>query len=124
MVFTHNVGLRCRPVSWRGLLDVIFCCWLVQEVPVKKYCKSYLLGDLRKFPGWSAGADPEERELADDQVVFVCDEFTVLISPVGKDKDKRLFTAATPEWREFCTTALKFEIPEDLAFAYVDSGQS
>jgi hypothetical protein len=79
---------------------------------------------LRQFPGWSAGAHPDARELTDDTPVFLCDELTVLISPVGIDKDKRLFTEDTPEWREFCTEALKFQIPEDLAFAYAESEQS
>jgi hypothetical protein len=91
---------------------------------MKKYCKSYSLGELRKFPGWSAGAAPEEKEMPDDATIFLCDEFTVLISPVGKDKDKRLFTEVTPEWQEFCTTTLKFQIPEDLAFAYAEPEQS
>jgi hypothetical protein len=90
---------------------------------MKKYCKSYPLGELRRFPGWSAEADPAEREMADDTPVFLCDEFTVLISPVGKDKDKRLFTAVTPEWQEFCTSTLNFRIPDDLAFAYAEPGQ-
>jgi hypothetical protein len=91
---------------------------------VRKYCKSYPLGELRGFPGWSAGAQPEERELADDTTVFLCDEFTVMLSPVGVDKEKRLFTEDTPEWREFCESTLKFGIPDDLAFAYVESEQS
>lgn len=91
---------------------------------MKKYCKSYPMGELRQFPGWAAGAAPEEKGIADDQPVFLCDEFTVLISPVGKEKDKRLFTDVTPEWLEFCTTVLKFEIPKDLAFAYVEPEQS
>ena len=91
---------------------------------MKKYCKSYSLGELRRFPGWSAGAHPDEKEMPDDATVFLCDEFTVLISPVGKDKDKRLFTEVTPEWQEFCTTTLKFQIPEDLAFAYAEPEQA
>ena len=91
---------------------------------MKKYCKAYSLGELRKFPGWAAGAAAEEHDIADDQPVFLCDELTVLISPVGKDKDKRLFSDVTPEWREFCTEVLKFEIPEDLAFAYAESDES
>jgi hypothetical protein len=91
---------------------------------VKKYCKSYPLGELRRFPGWQGLAAPEERELSDDTAVFICDEFTVLISPVGKDKDKRLFTKVTPEWQEFCTETLKFAIPEDLAFAYAEPEQA
>lgn len=90
---------------------------------MKKYCKSYPLGALRGFPGWSDGAQPEERELTDDTPVFLSDEFTVMISPVGIDKDKRLFTKDSPEWREFCTETLKFEIPADLAFAYAEPEQ-
>ncbi len=90
---------------------------------MKKYCKAYPLGEFRRFSGWSAGAHPGERELTDDTSVFLCDEFTVLISPVGLDKDRRLFTEDTPEWREFCTATLKFQIPEDLAFAYAEAEQ-
>ncbi len=90
---------------------------------MKKYCKAYPLGEFRRFSGWSAGAHPGERELTDDTSVFLCDEFTVLISPVGLDKDQRLFTEDTPEWREFCTATLKFQIPEDLAFAYAEAEQ-
>jgi hypothetical protein len=91
---------------------------------MRKYCKSYPLGELRRFPGWADGAAPEERELTDETPVFVCDEFTVLISPVGKEKDKRLFTRVTPEWQEFCTKTLNFAIPEDLAFAYIEAEQN
>jgi hypothetical protein len=89
---------------------------------VKNYCKAYLVSEFRRFPGWADAADPAERGLADDAYAFLCDEFTVMISPVGKDKDKRLFTAVTQEWQEFCTDTLKFEIPEDLAFAYAEPG--
>jgi hypothetical protein len=91
---------------------------------VKKYCKSYQLAEFRRFPGWSDGARPEERELADDATAFLTDEFTVIISPVGKDKDKLLFTGDTPEWQEFCIETLKFKIPEDLAFAYAEPEQA
>jgi hypothetical protein len=88
---------------------------------VKKYCKLYPLGELRRFPGWSEAADPAEREMTDEAHVYLSDEFTVLISPVGKDKDRLLYSDVTPEWREFCTETLKFQIPEDLAFAYAES---
>jgi hypothetical protein len=90
---------------------------------VKKYCKSYSLIEFRRFPGWAEGAQPEERELSDDTPVFLCDEFTVLVTPVGIDKDKRLWMHDTPEWREFCQTTLGFKIPEDLAFAYAEAKQ-
>jgi hypothetical protein len=88
---------------------------------VKKYCKSYQIGALRGFPGWSELAQPEERDMADDERVFLCDEFTVLISPVGIHRDKRLLTEVTPEWQDFCTEVLKFRIPDDLAFAYAEN---
>jgi hypothetical protein len=91
---------------------------------MKKYCKAYALAELRRFPGWSAGAAPEEKDLADETSVFVTDVFTVLLSPVGKDKDKVLFAEDTPEWRKFCTKNLKFKIPEDLAFAYAEPAES
>jgi hypothetical protein len=90
---------------------------------MKKYCKSYQLSELRQFADWSAGAKPEEQELPDDATVFLTDEFDVIVSPVGKDKDKLLFAEDTPEWREFCAATLKFEIPEDLAFAYAEPEQ-
>ena len=63
------------------------------------------------------------RDLDDETPVFVSDEFTVLVSPVGKDKDKLLYLQITPEWEQFCTETLKFSIPEDLAFAYADAEQ-
>jgi hypothetical protein len=91
---------------------------------MKKYCKAYGLAELRRFPGWEAGAQPEEKEMSEEATVFLTDEFTVIISPVGKDKDKVLFAEDTPEWRKFCTKNLKFKIPEDLAFAYADSAES
>jgi hypothetical protein len=94
------------------------------EAPMNKYCKSYPLGELRRFPGWSDGALTEEREMSDETPVFLTDILTVLISPVGRDKDKLLYSQDSPEWREFCTGTLKFRIPEDLAFAYAESEQS
>ena len=63
------------------------------------------------------------RDLDDETPVFVSDEFTVLVSPVGKDKDKLLYSQITPEWEQFCTETLKFSIPEDLAFADADAEQ-
>ena len=85
---------------------------------MKKYCKAYLLSDLRKFPGWTDEADASEGELADDSIVYITDEFDVMVSPVGEPK--MLFSEVTPEWQEFCTSTLGFEIPE-LAFAYAES---
>lgn len=84
---------------------------------MKKYCKAYYLKDLRQFSDWTEKSEADEAELSDDDVVYLWDDFTVVRSPVIPDKGL-IFDAVTPEWQHFCTTALKFEIPEDLRYAY------
>lgn len=84
---------------------------------IRKYCKAYHLRDLRQFSGWTEKREENEPELTDDDVVYVWDDFTVVRSPVIPNKGI-LFTEVTPEWQDFCTTTLKFEIPEDLRYAY------
>jgi len=83
---------------------------------MRKYCNAYKLGDLRQFSGWTEKREENEPELTDDSICYLWDDFTVVKSPV-QDKGV-LFDAVTPEWREFCDTTLKFEIPEDLRYAY------
>lgn len=87
---------------------------------LKKYCKAYHLKDLQQFPGWQLKSDADEPELTEDAIVYLWDDFTVVRSPVIPDKGL-LFDAITPEWQEFCKTTLKFEIPEDLRYAYAES---
>jgi hypothetical protein len=86
----------------------------------KKYCKAYYLRDLRAYPDW-----PEQGEegagSSDDEVVYLWDDFTVVKSPVLPDSV--LFEQVTPEWKDFCTAVLQFEIPEDLRYAYKDEEQ-
>jgi hypothetical protein len=89
---------------------------------MKKYCKAYLLKDLRQFNGWTENRENEATELADDDVVYLWDDFTVVQSPVIPDKGL-VFDVVTPEWRNFCTTTLGFVIPEDLRYAYEASEQ-
>lgn len=81
-----------------------------------KYCKAYKLGDLRNFQGWSTSAQQGDQNLSDDTVCYVYDDFTVVQSPFHDEKP--IFDAVTSEWQEFCRTVLKFEIPEDLRYAY------
>jgi hypothetical protein len=80
------------------------------------YCKAYPVAELRRYPGWTDKAEPVERDLADDDLVYVCDDFTVLTDPIGGKGV--LFSEDTPQWRDFCTTVLSFGVPADLAFAY------
>jgi len=84
---------------------------------IKKYCKAYHLRDLRQYSNWTERNDDNEPELTDDTVVYLWDDFTVVKSPVIPNKGL-LFDAVTPAWQDFCKTTLKFEIPEDLRYAY------
>jgi hypothetical protein len=83
---------------------------------MRKYCKAYKLADVRQFSGWVEKREENEAELPDDGICYIWDDFTVVRSPV-QDKGV-LFDNVTPEWQEFCTTTLRFEIPEDLRYAY------
>ncbi len=84
---------------------------------LRKYCKAYYLRDLRQFSGWTEKSEANEPELTDDDVVYLWDDFMVVKSPVIPDKGL-IFDTITPEWQNFCTTTLQFEIPEDLRYAY------
>ncbi|HEY7415377.1 MAG TPA: hypothetical protein VH593_09305 [Ktedonobacteraceae bacterium] len=84
---------------------------------MRKYCKAYHVNDLRQFAGWTEKQEENEQKLADDDVVYLWDDFTVVRSPVLPDKGL-LFDEITPAWRAFCKETLQFEIPEDLRYAY------
>jgi hypothetical protein len=87
------------------------------------YAKAYLLGDLRKFNGWReekinwketapANENGNSHELADSDVVFLHQDFTVtqLIWP----GENVIFNRQTPEWQEFCKRDLQFRVPTDF----------
>ena len=77
----------------------------------RDYAKGYLLGDLRKFSGWRE-ENEKSRELSDSDVVFLHQDFTVtqLIWP----GENVIFNQGTPEWRDFCSQQLQFEVPDDF----------
>ena len=90
-----------------------------QERP---YCKAYHLKDLRQFPAWSecrinwkdrpdSGPD---RELADDSVVFIHQDFTVTESMWHAENV--IFDQVNDEWKEFCSGVLNFRVPDDLDY--------
>lgn len=80
---------------------------------MRKYCKAYYLKDIRRFDGWHENNAKDESKLSDDDIVYLWDDLTVVKSPIISDKGI-LLDVVTPEWRDFCQTVLKFEIPEDL----------
>jgi hypothetical protein len=86
--------------------------------PPLQYCKAYSLGDLRRFPGWpeaqthNGSRGPDQTEFADDQVVFIHQDFTVTESM--RHGENPIFSQVSDEWREFCAATLKFEVPDEL----------
>jgi hypothetical protein len=89
---------------------------------MRNYSKAYMLKDLRAFDGWQENQREGADELTDDTVVFVQDDLTVvdekmLFEDELEDKDY-IYNAGTDAWKAFCTDTLKFEIPEDLRYAY------
>jgi ankyrin repeat protein len=98
--------------------------------PERKYCKSYHLGDLRKYPAWSEGRINWKKKsdnssnsngngngnadgpFTDDKIVFIHQDFTVTESVWHNENV--LFNDADPSWKEFCVNSLNFKIPTDL----------
>ncbi|MCA1621655.1 MAG: ankyrin repeat domain-containing protein [Acidobacteria bacterium] len=92
-----------------------------QERP---YCKAVVLKEVRRFSGWVEGrinwkesSDEERPEggpdaLADDEVVFLHQDFTVTRSMWPGENV--IFNNVTPEWQKFCRDELDFNPPDDL----------
>ena len=78
------------------------------------YCKAYQLAELRRFPAWTETELAGDRGLADDTIVYLWDDLTVVVNPVVPESGT-LWEAVTPDWERFCRDELKFEIPEELA---------
>jgi hypothetical protein len=88
-----------------------------------KYCKAYLLQSLRQFSQWTEqvenarkdnkqvdGKEVEvERELTDEDIVYLQENY-VVTDGIFKDENI-IFDKITPEWKDFCTNTLGFEIP-------------
>lgn len=80
---------------------------------MRQYCRAYHLADLRRFPGWSDAAGENNSTLADDTVVYVWDDLTVVVNPVVP-ADGVLWHAVTEEWERFCLNELDFAVPDEL----------
>ena len=74
---------------------------------VKQYCVAYQMKELRAFDGWTEHSKEQASDLTDDDVVYVCDDFTVVRSPVGAHESRLMEAeASTAQWREFCSSTL------------------
>ena len=88
-----------------------------------KYCKAYLVKDLKGFPGWTmntenARKDKKEvdgkevevqRELDDDAILYLQESY-IVTDGIFKDENV-IFDNVTDDWKEFCHGKLGFEIP-------------
>jgi hypothetical protein len=86
----------------------------------RKYCSAYHLGDLRRYPAWNEGKAEDSKtgengptqEPGDDEVVFLHQDYTVTKSMwAGEDV---IFNDVTDQWKQFCTTELRFAVPDSL----------
>jgi len=90
---------------------------------IGKYCKAYLLKDLRQFSQWTErienvrkqikqvdGKEAEvEKELTDNDVLYLQANY-VVTDGIFMDENI-IFDKITPAWKDFCMTTLGFEIP-------------
>ncbi|HEU5380643.1 MAG TPA: hypothetical protein VFV38_34905 [Ktedonobacteraceae bacterium] len=84
---------------------------------MKRYCKAYLLKDLRQFSHWREIAEEGEETLADETIVYLWDDLSVVRTPVLPEQ-QNLCSQITPQWRTFCNETLHFDIPEDARFLH------
>lgn len=90
---------------------------------VGKYCKAYIVKQLRRFSGWTEKAEnaKKEKRVVDDQEiesdrVLTDDDYLYLqenyVVTDGVFKDEHvIFDDVTPEWIAFCQQVLGFEMP-------------
>ena len=80
----------------------------------RKYCSAFHLKELRRYPAWTenenTGADA--KQLKGDDVVFLHGDFTVTRS-IWANEDV-VFDKVTDEWKNFCSSELRFAVPDDL----------
>jgi len=76
------------------------------------FCKAYALTQLREFKDWvEKPADPKlPVEDASDRYVYLQENLTVT---EGIFLDEHIiFDQVTDEWKEFCESKLRFEVPD------------
>lgn len=87
--------------------------------PQRKYCMAVHLKDLREFPNWkennvaaNTNANGDVETLTDSSIVYLHESFVVAKS-IWQEENV-IFNDVTREWKHFCTTVLKFRVPDDL----------
>jgi hypothetical protein len=92
-----------------------------------KYCKTYPLNRLREFKGWTEneeragnestrtkdGEDAGRRSPNEEDYLFVQENY-VVTDGIFLDENV-VFNKVTPEWIDYCHSALGFTLPADGA---------
>lgn len=71
------------------------------------YCRAYEGKRFKEFSGWAATA---AREIQDDEVLYLHEDFAVTEGVLRSEKI--IYEQATDAWREFCTATLDFQLPD------------
>ncbi len=81
---------------------------------MSRYCKAYAVEKLSAYPRWNelAHNDLDRKESAEQEYFFLHDNL-VVTKDVFVNEDV-VFDAITDEWREFCASALDFQVPEEV----------
>jgi len=88
-----------------------------------KYCKAYPITRFREYPGWHEksenvrkekqivdGREEEvQRQLTEEDHLYLQENYMVT-DGIFLDENI-IFDEVTPEWMDFCTNTLKFDIP-------------
>jgi hypothetical protein len=74
-----------------------------------RYCKAYIVSELRRFPGWLEAPTGDGQARADDAIVFVQEDLSVTD---GLAVDEQIvYRSGDPAWSQFCRETLAFELP-------------
>jgi len=89
-----------------------------------RFCKAYLLSQLREFPGWqeklaslrpSASAESRKTDSdgkLDDSEFFYLQENYIVTDGIFKD-EHIVFDDVTEDWKQFCNSKLGFDKAQD-----------
>ncbi|NJL35431.1 MAG: hypothetical protein HC840_22090 [Leptolyngbyaceae cyanobacterium RM2_2_4] len=85
-----------------------------------KYCKAYLVKQLRQFDHWSEQQtypeQPDEQttdvnqELAEEDILYLQENYIVTNGVFPNENI--VFDQVSPEWIDFCQTVLNFSVPD------------
>lgn len=76
-----------------------------------RYCKAYPIGRFREYQKWAERSEGfrVEKEASEKSHLYLQENY-VVTDGIFMDENI-IFDDVTPEWMDFCTGTLKFEVP-------------